>query len=387
MPLATYSRRNFLQAATAMGVATGLGGCWPGQNNSQEVQFLNRSLPPQLINQFQRQFPQAKELNFKAIANLQSLFDNLQTWHKPSNSDGSRGLWSNRPSANQTSNRAQLVTGGDIWLQRMVKEKLIQPFAPEQLGKWKDLPERWQLLGQRNDQGLPDQAGKIWAVPYRWGPTMIIYRQQPFADLGWQPSDWSDLWRPELKQRIALVDDPREAIGLTLKKLGYSYNVTNPQAISPLPSALRELASQVKFYSSKYYLQALLNKDVWLAVGWSNQIIPLLRNQSELTAIIPSSGTSLWADLWTIPTGIETADITYEWLNFSAQQSSLEQMATFSNALAVPYQNLEASALSTNALLAFSPELLERSEFLAPLDSATADQYKRLWQTMRGDVG
>lgn len=382
MNLPRYSRRHFLQSAAAVALATGLGGCWSGQGSSKEVQFLNRSLPPQLINQFQRQFPQAKELNFKAIANLQSLFDNLQTWHNAQNADTSKGLWGSGSRANQIP-KAQLVTGGDLWLERAIKEKLIQSFVPDQLSKWKDLPERWQLLGQRNDQGLPDQSGKIWAVPYRWGPTMIIYRQQPFAELGWQPTDWSDLWRPELRQRIALVDDPREAIGLTLKKLGYSYNVTNPGAINALPSTLQELATQVKFYSNKYYLQALLNKDVWLAVGWSNQIIPLLRNQSELTAVIPSSGTSLWADLWTMPADVEAAEITYEWLNFSAQQSSLGQMATFSNALAVPYQNLKVSALSTNPLLAFSPELLERCEFLAPLDSATADQYKQLWQTMR----
>ncbi|WLT37935.1 extracellular solute-binding protein [Synechocystis sp. B12] len=382
MNLPCYSRRHFLQSAAAVGLATGLGGCWPGQGSSKEVQFLNRSLPPQLINQFQRQFPQAKELNFKAIANLQSLFDNLQTWHNAQNTDTSKGLWGSGSRANQTP-KAQLVTGGDLWLERVIKEKLIQPFVPDQLSQWSSLPPRWQLLGQRNDQGLPDQSGKIWAVPYRWGPTMIIYRQQPFADLGWQPTDWSDLWRPELRQRIALVDDPREAIGLTLKKLGYSYNVTNPKAVNALPSALQELATQVKFYNSKYYLQALLNKDVWLAVGWSNQIIPLLRNQSELRAVIPSSGTSLWADLWTMPADAEGAEITYEWLNFSAQPSSLEQMATFSNALAVPYQNLEVSALSTNPLLAFSPELLERCEFLAPLDIATVNQYKQLWQTMR----
>ncbi|WP_228015408.1 type 2 periplasmic-binding domain-containing protein [Synechocystis salina] len=86
-----------------------------------------------------------------------------------------------------------------------------------------------------------------------------------------------------------------------------------------------------------------------------------------------------------MPTDAEAAEITYEWLNFSAQPSSLEQMATFSQGLAVPYQNLDIASLTTNPLLAFSPELLERCEFLAPLNRATADQYKALWQTMRSD--
>ncbi|MBE9197434.1 twin-arginine translocation signal domain-containing protein, partial [Synechocystis sp. LEGE 06083] len=61
MPLPSYSRRHFLQTATALGVATGLGGCSPGQGNGQEVQFQNRSLPPKLISKFQRQLTQGKD--------------------------------------------------------------------------------------------------------------------------------------------------------------------------------------------------------------------------------------------------------------------------------------------------------------------------------------
>lgn len=381
MTVTRYSRRHFLQAATAVGITTGLGGCWPGQGSNKEIQFLNRSVPPQLINQFQRQFPEAKELNFKAIANLKTLFENLETWQKPQ--DTKKSLLGNLPTGSKTFTPAQLVSGGDGWLSKVIQKKLVQPFDRGQLSQWADLPERWQLLGQRNDQGIPDQAGKTWAIPYRWGPTMIIYRKQAFAELGWEPTDWDDLWRPELQQRIALVDNPREVIGLTLKKLGYSYNLTNPDSITTLAPALGELAEQVKFYSDKYYLQALLNKDVWLAVGWSNEIIPLLRSQSDLTAVIPTNGTSLWADLWTIPTGTKVEEITYNWLNFSAQPASLEQVATFSNGLAVPYQNREIASLSDNSLLKFSSDLLGRSEFITPLTPEAENQYKNLWQAMR----
>lgn len=38
----------------------------------------------------------------------------------------------------------------------------------------------------------------------------------------WQ--DWSDLWKPELAGRVAMVDSPREVVGAVLKSLGASYN-------------------------------------------------------------------------------------------------------------------------------------------------------------------
>ena len=50
----------------------------------------------------------------------------------------------------------------------------------------------------------------------------ITRLKNKFEELGWKPKDWSDLWRTELRDRISLLDQPREVIGLTLKKMGFS---------------------------------------------------------------------------------------------------------------------------------------------------------------------
>jgi putative spermidine/putrescine transport system substrate-binding protein len=379
------SRRHFLQASAATAIATGLGGCWPNQGTSQ-IQFLNQSIPTQLINQFKRQFPQNNALNFKAIATLKDSFTQLETWHNPP--PPSKNPMSQLPLvAANNSPPAQLITLGDRWLSQAIPNQLLQPFDPSRLPQWSALLPRWQLLGQRNAQGMPAQSGQLWGIPYRWGTVMMVYRKADFKRLGWQPEDWSDLWRPELRQQIALVDDPREVIGLTLKKLGYSYNLTNPQTVSTLPTALKELQRQVKFFSTKYYLQALLNKDVWLAVGWSNEIVPLLKTHAELAAVIPASGASLWADLWGMPASATAIDPTYEWLNFSFQSDSLKQMALFSNGLPIPDQTVPLEGLlphlPSTSPLGVPPALFNRCEFLAPLPPSSQADYDTLWQAMR----
>jgi hypothetical protein len=38
--------------------------------------------------------------------------------------------------------------------------------------------------------------------------------------------------------------------------------------------------------------------DVWVAVGWSSDIIPYSKRASNISVYAPESGTSLWADLW-----------------------------------------------------------------------------------------
>jgi len=384
------SRRHFLQTSLTTAIATGLGGCWPNNNTSQ-IQFLKQSIPTQLINQFQRQFPQAAGLNFKAIATLQESFTQLETWHSPP--PPSSNAFTNLPLISPSStDPAQLISLGDRWLSAAIQAQLIHPLDPARVPPWSTLAPRWQLLGQRNAEGMPAQTGKLWAVPYRWGTAMMVYRKSHFDQLDWQPQDWSDLWKPELRQRLALVDDPREVIGLTLKKLGYSYNFTNPNSLPALPQALGELQQQVKFFSTKHYLQALLNKDVWLAVGWSNEIVPLLKTHSELAAVIPASGASLWADLWAMPAPTTAIDATYDWLNFSFQPDSLRQMALFSGGLPIP--NLPSPGLPSDgdhpladlpktSPLRVSPALLDRCEFLAPLSPASQTEYENLWQGMR----
>ncbi len=377
-----FSRRHFLQASATTAIATGLGGCWPNDSASQ-IQFLKQSIPTQLINQFKRQFPQADSLNFKAIADLQESFKQLETWHNPP--QPSENLISNLPLINSSpTNPAQLVSLGDRWLRQAIQNKLIHPFDQTRLPQWSKIDSRWQLLGQRNAQGMPAPTGQLWGIPYRWGTAMMVYRKSNFKQLGWEPQDWSDLWKPELRQHIALIDDPREVIGLTLKKLGYSYNLSNPTSVADLPQALKELQQQVKFFSTKHYLQALLNKDVWLAVGWSNEIVPLLKTHSELATVIPASGASLWADLWGMPAPTTAIATTYEWLDFSFQPDSLKQMALFSDGLPIPNTvSPDAANLPKTSPLRISTTLLNRGEFLAPLMPASQAEYETLWQTMR----
>lgn len=37
---------------------------------------------------------------------------------------------------------------------------------------------------------------------------------------------------------------------------------------------------------------------MWVAVGWSTDVIPIAKRSSNVAVIVPKSGASLWADLW-----------------------------------------------------------------------------------------
>ena len=150
-------------------------------------------------------------------------------WHQGKESDAERKLFDkilSRPSIYPS-----LTTLGDFWLSSAIKQNLIQPLAINDLASWQKLPAIWQKIVQRNDQGNLAANGKIWGAPYRWGSTVIAYQSEKLDKIGLTIKDWSDLWQPKLRDRLSLLDSPRETIGLTLKKLGKSYNTENIDSV------------------------------------------------------------------------------------------------------------------------------------------------------------
>ncbi|NES19244.1 MAG: extracellular solute-binding protein [Symploca sp. SIO3E6] len=391
-------RRSFLLGAGSLALGQLMVGCNSQQQESLKLQLLQGSIPAQLKGKFRRQLKQAANLNFAPENQLQNILKDLQIWKEQTKTQEEStqeqspfdfvGDLLNFITRRSKSQLADLVTLGDFWLTEAIKEELIQPLPVEELAGWQRLPPRWQKLVRRNQAGELDQTGKVWGAPYRWGSTIIAYRRDKFEPLGWTPRDWQDLWREELRDRISLLDQPREVIGLTLKKLGESYNTTDLRAVPSLEEELLALNQQVKFYSSEHYIQPLILGDIWLAVGWSHDIMPLVERDRQIRAVVPLSGTALWTDLWVKPTTTESlSSLAQQWIDFCWQFEPAEAISLLTNAtspiLTTVAPNKLPKTLVDNPLRLPNSAILNNSEFLNFLPESTFEQYQSLWEEMR----
>ncbi|TVQ45394.1 MAG: extracellular solute-binding protein [Gloeocapsa sp. DLM2.Bin57] len=353
------TRRSLLIGLSGIVAANLLTSC-QNKHNGLRVSLLRSSIPAQLLTKFRQGVDQDRLINFQLETSLDNLWELL---------------------VNQ---EASLVTLGDTWLEKAIRENLVQPLSKEELSNWQQLPSNYQQLVTRDRLGYPNPNGQIWGAPYRWGTMMIAYRSDYLSKLGITPNDWGDLWREELRDRFSLPNDPREVIGLTLKKLGYSYNQENLTAIPQLKPELERLHQQVKFYSSDSYLQPLIMGDTWLAVGWSTDIIPLAKNYSRIEAVIPSSGTSLWVDVWVKATqeNHQDTNIIKQWLDFCWQPQAVEAITRLTDAASPMILNNPIAAEIDKPLVVVDENILERSEFLLPLSAATLEEYRHLWEAV-----
>ncbi|AFY32370.1 extracellular solute-binding protein family 1 [Calothrix sp. PCC 7507] len=358
-----------------------------GKNQTQlNVQLLKGSIPGQVVNQFHKSLQQQAQLKFAPVEQIQDLFKQLQSWQQKPKANDEQGWRRFIPfGQSQNSPAANLVTLGDYWLKAAIEQKLIQPLEVKQVKQWSALDERWHKLVTRNDQGILDAQGKVWAAPYRWGSTVIVYNRDKFKELGWTPSDWGDLWREEVRSRISLLNQPREVIGLTLKKLGKSYNTENLDQVPDLEKELRRLNQQVKFYASTTYLEPLITEDTWLAVAWSDDVMPVLARYPQLAAIIPQSGTAVWVDLWVRPASVSKDTLSDQWIDFCWQPNIAKQISLLTKSNSPISTNIVASEIQEKLrnLLLSNREVFDKSEFLLPLNSTASKQYESLFAKIK----
>eukprot|EP00850_Spirogloea_muscicola_P021421 SM000249S08232 [mRNA] locus=s249:182713:186126:+ [translate_table: standard] len=311
---------------------------------------------------------------------------------------------------------ADLVTLGDSWLACAVSAGLVVPMEDAETSKWlKQLHPVWQKVLRRDSEGRYDPQGLIWGAPYRWGCTVVAYRKDLLTSKGMLPiQDWKDLFRPELAGRVSMVNAPREVVGVALKSLDQAYNVHDleevPGGMQAVVDRLTALRRQVRVFDNVHYLKALSAGDVYVAVGWSTDVIPFAKRAGNITVVIPASGASLFADLWAIPaTNKFTSDkvggrirgpspLISQWIEFCLQPAralNFKQevyvgasplLLTWPQAGSTQTSPADASAgmvdqeqprIDSNLVQGMPPpDILERSEFLQPLSDKLVEQYK-----------
>ncbi|MBF2034840.1 MAG: extracellular solute-binding protein [Leptolyngbyaceae cyanobacterium T60_A2020_046] len=359
-------RRTLLTGALAVAIAQA---ACQNQAAALRLTLLKDSLPSRLVQAFRASQGDDLRLRLDTQSRIVDLFQRLQMAQQ----QGAVGAnWSGL---------------GDYWLEAAIVQGLIQPIAAERVPQWAALPEAWSGLLRRDRAGRPTPGGNLWAVPYRWGCLTMVYARAPFRRLGWEPTRWQDLWRSELAGRIALPDHPRVTLGLVLKSLGESANRPDPERAAGLTEALQGLRSQPRLYTDTHYLEALLQGDLWAAVGWSTDIRPVVAQYRQLAAVVPQPGTVLSADVWVRPQGQPTTwdEAEAAWLSYWWQAETLVPMSLFSRGL--PPQLLSdrplPAELKDATLLRPDPAQLAQSEFLTPLPTAAIDRYAALWETLR----
>ncbi|MDX1976773.1 MAG: extracellular solute-binding protein [Pseudanabaenaceae cyanobacterium bins.68] len=344
-------RREFLARAIAGGTLSSLSGCFLfAEPDRLQVAALGGGFPSKLLDQFKQQH--LKSADFKSYKNYGELWEVIRA-----------GKY-----------LPDLVGLGDSWLDRAIAANLIRSWSistvAQTFPQWQQLAPVFQATVTRGD--------RVWGIPYRWGTTVIAYRQDKIA----QPlTKWQDLWRPDLQGKIILPQNRREVIGIILKKLGYSYQTPDLAGVADLGKNLQTLHRQVKTYSNDHYLQPLLTGNCWVSVGWTMDLVRTQQLYPDLKIVIAAEGSAIWTDIWMVTKKNKNLTLAQAWQNFFLQPAIATQVTALTNTpatIATP-QDLPQS-VQQDQLKFLDPALFAKCEALLPLPLKTANQYDQIWQ-------
>ena len=116
-----------------------------------------------------------------------------------------------------------VVIPSDYMIARMIEEDMLEPLNFDNIPNFADIDPN--LLNPAYD---PEN---LYSVPYMWGLLGVIYNSAYIDPAEKDVETWDILWDEELSGDILMFNNSRDAIGIALKKLGYSYNTEDPAQV------------------------------------------------------------------------------------------------------------------------------------------------------------
>lgn len=195
---------------------------------------------------------------------------------------------------------AKIQTGGTAYdvifpseymIEAMIQRDLLQELDYDNIPNFKNMGQEFKGLAYDPDQKF--------SIPYLWGTMGIVYNKTKVSE----PVDsWDILWNSKYKGQIIMIDSPRDTIGITLKKLGYSLNSKNQEELNKAKEELMKQKELVKSYEVDTYKSQMIAGEAAMSLAWSGDAMLLIEENPDLAYAIPKEGTNLWFDAMAIPT-------------------------------------------------------------------------------------
>ncbi|WP_314063959.1 ABC transporter substrate-binding protein [uncultured Vagococcus sp.] len=245
-----------------------------------------------------------------------------------------------------------LTIPSEYMIQKMMKEKMLIKLDYDKIKGIENIDPRFMDM-----EFDPENR---YSIPYFWGTLGIIYNDK-FIDES-KIQEWDDLWRPELKNNLMLIDGAREVMGLSLNSNDHSLNSKDMAELTEAADKLKGLTPNVKAIVADEIKMYMINEESAAAVSFSGEAAEMLDNNEHLHYVIPSQGTNLWFDNIVIPKTAKNVEGAYAFINFMLEPENAAQNAEY-----IGYSTPNEKAMS------LLPDEITEDEQFYPSDETMAN--------------
>ncbi|MBL4935295.1 extracellular solute-binding protein [Clostridium sp. YIM B02515] len=240
-----------------------------------------------------------------------------------------------------------LTVASDYMVEIMRKQNLLKEINKDSLTNINNMGK--QFMNQSFD------PGNKYSIPYMWTAGIIAVDGSKVKD--GDVTSYADLWKPEFKGSIALLDDERIIIGMALKKLGYSMNEVDEKALARAKEELKKLQPNVKAYDSDSPKTMLINGEAKMIFAWGAEGSLAGRENKNVKMVIPKEGLFLQQDNFVIPKGAKNVRAAELFMNFIMEpeiSAEISEAYPYGNPNTAAYQYIDKKILDDKGI--YPPE-------------------------------
>ena len=199
------------------------------------------------------------------------------------------------------------VCPSDYMIQRMIENDLLAEIDYDNMPNIKYIDQGYMDIAKQFD------AENKYAVPYLWGTVGILYNKTMVDE----PIDsWSILWDEKYADSILMQDSVRDALGITLKYLGYSLNSTDLDELTEAQKLLIEQKPLVQAYVIDQVRDKMIGGEAAIGVIYSGEALYTKSENPDLEYVIPKEGSNIWMDGWVIPKNSKNKENAEKFIDF-----------------------------------------------------------------------
>jgi spermidine/putrescine transport system substrate-binding protein len=211
-----------------------------------------------------------------------------------------------------------------------------------------------------------------------WDPTNDHHApwQSGMTGLGFDPAKTGDLTSvttlftadPRWKGKVDFLSEMRDAIGMTMLKLGL--DPANPtramcdQAVAELMKA--KDAKIIRAFKGNAYAEDLKAGNVVLAMAWSGDMVQVLTDKPGMRFAVPTEGGMLWTDNSMIPKGAVHKGTAELLIDFYYQPDIAAEVEAYVNYIC-PVKGAAEVLKATNPDVANNPLIFPPADIMARL--------------------
>jgi spermidine/putrescine transport system substrate-binding protein len=263
--------------------------------------------------------------------------------------------------------QGQLANGDDIGqdivvLTDWMAGRMIRLGYTQELDE-ANIPNKENVLDNLADVDF--DPGRAHSLPWQSGFAGIAWNKEELPD---GLRSVSDLWTPELKGRVEVLDEMRDTIGLIMMEQGV--DISGDWSEEDFGKALEELekqvaSGQIRQVVGNSYKEDLVSGDALAVVGWSGDITQInFESGDKWEFAIPDAGGTLWTDNMMVPVGSPHKTNAETLMNYYYDPEVAAQVAAWVNYIC-PVKGAQEAMVEIDPELAENPYIFPTEEFLS----------------------